>query len=344
MACQAREVAVAGDQERHHGVETDLYPGRPPRVASRDPRPLVDRRRYAANHRGHRHAPPHRDAAGEQPRRLARPGPGRAARGSGGPSRRCHTAYLRALLTSSDGRRIGQRIAVITGADAQNPQCSGADRISRLAALITELNASEHAAVFAGPTTLEPELLAAGNDAAVWTAWAAQQPRAWETAKAAIEAAGPGGRAAAFAIKLKDAGLRKGDFAQDFLEAVEAAGMPLRLPAYLENALRWLTADPIPVQGHERTRPRGRPCTGARSPASGDHRRPAVCRDRLPRRRQDTGDRRPAPRPGRAGPQGRAITAFTRVAVTEVHRRCVAAGRFDLTGRPHFIGTLDTFL
>lgn len=42
--------------------------------------------------------------------------------------------------------------------------------------------------------------------------------------------------------------------------------------------------------------------------------------------------------------QGRAITSFTRVAATEVHRRCAAAGRLDLTDHPHFIGTLDTFL
>jgi UvrD/REP helicase N-terminal domain len=42
--------------------------------------------------------------------------------------------------------------------------------------------------------------------------------------------------------------------------------------------------------------------------------------------------------------QGRAITAFTRVAAAEVHRRCAQAGRLDLTDHPHFIGTLDTFL
>src|SRR2546430_10097550 len=44
-------------------------------------------------------------------------------------------------------------------------------------------------------TTLEPELLVAGNDAAVWKAWAAQQPRAWQTAKATVDAADPAGRA-----------------------------------------------------------------------------------------------------------------------------------------------------
>lgn len=42
--------------------------------------------------------------------------------------------------------------------------------------------------------------------------------------------------------------------------------------------------------------------------------------------------------------QGRAITSFTRVAAAEVHRRCMAADRFDLIDHPHFIGTLDTFL
>ncbi len=42
--------------------------------------------------------------------------------------------------------------------------------------------------------------------------------------------------------------------------------------------------------------------------------------------------------------QGRAITAFTRVATAEVCRRCVAAGRLELTDHLHFIGTLDTFL
>lgn len=42
--------------------------------------------------------------------------------------------------------------------------------------------------------------------------------------------------------------------------------------------------------------------------------------------------------------QGRAITSFTRVAATEIHRRCVSAGRLDLTDHPHFLGTLDTFL
>jgi putative ATP-dependent endonuclease of OLD family len=103
--------------------------------------------------------------------------------------------------------------------------------------------------VFSAPTTLEPELLIAGNDAAIWAAWAMQQPRAWVTAKTAVAAAGIDGRAAAFATKLKDANLRKGDFAQDLLEAVETTGAPLRVPAYLDSALRWLAAGTASAPG-----------------------------------------------------------------------------------------------
>jgi len=155
--------------------------------------------------------------------------------------------YLRVLLTAADGRRIGQRVAVITDADSQNPRRSGAARIAEITELIAKLDASKHADVFCAPTTLEPELLIAGNDAAVWTAWAVQQPRAWVTAKAAVDAAGLDGRAAAFASKLKAADLRKGDFAQDFLDAVETTGAALRVPAYLDGALRWLAAGPTSV-------------------------------------------------------------------------------------------------
>jgi putative ATP-dependent endonuclease of the OLD family len=157
--------------------------------------------------------------------------------------------YLRLLLTTADGQRIGQRIAVITDADTQNAQRTGEGRITALTALITGLGATEHAAVFTAATTLEPELLAAGNDDAVWGAWARQQPRAWETVKAAIQATAPADRSAAFAAKLKAADLRKGDFAQDFLDAAETASIPISIPGYLENALRWLTSDTVPAPG-----------------------------------------------------------------------------------------------
>jgi putative ATP-dependent endonuclease of OLD family len=150
--------------------------------------------------------------------------------------------YLKVLLTPSGGRRIGQRVAVITDEDTQNPHRTGTPRIAELTNLIGTLGATGHAAVFSAPTTLEPELLIAGNDAAVWNAWAAQRPRAWQQAKDAVEAVDASSRAAAFAARLKTTDLRKGDFAQDFLDAAETAGEPLHVPGYLETALRWLTA------------------------------------------------------------------------------------------------------
>ena len=199
--------------------------------------------------------------------------------------------------------------------------------------------------MFAAPTTLEPELLAAGNDDAVWAAWAGQQPRAWETVKAAVDAAAPAGRAAVFALKLKDADLRKGDFAQDFLDAAETSGAPLRRPR---------------VPGERAALAHGRPCPGS-GLMNGPDLAAARAQARAAQQQVITADPPFAviacPGAGktrvivdrhltRAVPvrQGRAITSFTRVAAAEVHRRCTAADRLDLTGHPHFIGTLDTFL
>ena len=199
--------------------------------------------------------------------------------------------------------------------------------------------------MFAGPTTLEPELLAAGNDDAVWAAWAAQQPRAWETVKAAVDATAPASRSAVFAAKLKDADLRKGDFAQDFLDAVETASTPVHHPR---------------LPGERFALAHGRPC-----PRSGRMNGPDLAAARVQARAAQqqviTADPPFAviacPGAGktrviverhlaRAVPvrQGRAITSFTRVAAAEVQRRCAAADRLDLTSHPHFVDTLDTFL
>lgn len=156
--------------------------------------------------------------------------------------------YLRVLLTAVNGRRIGRRVMVVTDGDSQNPERTGAARIAEITDLIAELDAADHAAVFSTPTTLEPELLVAGNADAVWTAWAAQQPQAWRTAKSDTEAADPEQRAALFAQRFKKADLRKGDFAQDFLDAARARGTALQVPTYLADGLRWLTA---PGQGEQ---------------------------------------------------------------------------------------------
>ncbi|GID94521.1 ATP-dependent endonuclease [Amorphoplanes digitatis] len=150
--------------------------------------------------------------------------------------------YVRVLLTSANGVRAGHRVAVITDGDQQNANQTGAERIRTLNNLIVSLGASAHARVFHSTTTLEPELLGAGNAPAIWAAWKAQQPKAWTTAKTEIEAIQDlEGRKKAFAKKLSDAQLRKGDFAQDFLEA---AGTSWPVPTYLSDALAWSTAEP----------------------------------------------------------------------------------------------------
>ena len=57
-----------------------------------------------------------------------------------------------------------------------------------------------------------------------------------QNAKATLDAADGNGRAAAFAAKLKEADLRKGDFAQDFLDTVETSDDRPAVPIQEANA------------------------------------------------------------------------------------------------------------
>jgi putative ATP-dependent endonuclease of OLD family len=159
--------------------------------------------------------------------------------------------YVRVLLTEVNSARAAQRVAVITDGDQQNAvektddepatDRTGAPRIAALTALIGTLGATAHADVFHSTTTLEPELLGAGNADAIWVAWSKQQPRAWTTAKTAIDAiTAVEDKKKAFAKILSDKELRKGDFAQDFLEA---AGTDWHVPKYMKDALIWVTAE-----------------------------------------------------------------------------------------------------
>lgn len=160
--------------------------------------------------------------------------------------------YVHVLLTAVNGARAAQRVAVITDGDQQNlPEdpntkpkrdTTGAPRIAALQNLIVALSATAHADVFHSTTTLEPELLGAGNTDAIWAAWKAQQPEAWTTAKTEIDlkVGIEEIRKRAFARKLAEKQLRKGDFAQDFLEA---AGPAWHVPTYIQDALNWVTAE-----------------------------------------------------------------------------------------------------
>ncbi|MEV1321470.1 AAA family ATPase [Micromonospora arborensis] len=148
--------------------------------------------------------------------------------------------YLRMLLTMTPSGRIAERVAVLTDTDPGKRH----DPLGKLHRLIASLNATDVATVFAAPSTLEPELLEADN-AGFWPAWAAQRPTAGRKVKAKIDAAADADERARILIAaMKNTKLRKGDFAQDFLDHTMSGNHPLQVPPYIREALTWLVATP----------------------------------------------------------------------------------------------------
>jgi len=149
--------------------------------------------------------------------------------------------YLRILLTQTTSGRIAQRVAVITDTDPGKRN----DPIGKLRQQIIQLDATDVAEVFAAPSTLEPELLEAGNAEAFWPAWAIQRPTGAAKVRALVDAARAADHRARIVISaMKKTRLRKGDFAQDFLDQVAAGDHDLHSPPYISSALTWLVAAP----------------------------------------------------------------------------------------------------
>ncbi len=147
--------------------------------------------------------------------------------------------YLRMLLTQAPTGCIAQRVAVVTDADPGKRS----DPIGKLRQQITHLNATDVAEVFAAPSTLEPELLEAGNAEAFWPAWEIQRPAGATRVRALVDAAPTADYRARIVISaMKRTRLRKGDFAQDFLDQVASGDHDLRVPSYVSSALTWLVA------------------------------------------------------------------------------------------------------
>jgi putative ATP-dependent endonuclease of the OLD family len=147
--------------------------------------------------------------------------------------------YLRMLLTQAPTGRIAQRVAVVTDADPGKRS----DPIGKLRQEISHLNATDVAEVFAAPSTLEPELLEAGNAEAFWPAWGIQRPAGATRVRALVDAAPDADLRARIVISaMKRTRLRKGDFAQDFLDQVASGDHDLRVPSYISSALTWLVA------------------------------------------------------------------------------------------------------
>ena len=146
------------------------------------------------------------------------------------------------------------------------------------------------------------------------------------TAKATIDAADPADRAAVFAIKLKDADLRKGDFAQDFLHAVETSRHAAARPGVPRGCAALAHRRPDPgcglMNGPDRDAARAQARAAQQQVITADPPFAVIACPGAGKTRVIV-DRHLS----RAVPvrQGRAITAFTRVAAAEVHRRCMAA-------------------
>ncbi|GAV40239.1 ATP-dependent nuclease [Streptomyces acidiscabies] len=159
--------------------------------------------------------------------------------------------YMRVLLTpdGTSGHRIAQRVAVVTDGDNGTP--AARTRISGLNATITSNTAHDLAKVFTNELTLEPEILRAGgpNRDILMAAWKEQRPEAWSSDWQAVGDGSAGEQAAALAELMKKIGdkIRKGDLAQDVLAQAAARpddATPLSVPAYLREALMWVTGEP----------------------------------------------------------------------------------------------------
>lgn len=149
--------------------------------------------------------------------------------------------YLRMLLTTAPSGRIAERVAVITDTDPGKRH----DPVGKLRRLIIDLGATDVAEVFAAPSTLEPELLEAGNAAAFWPAWEVQRPSGGPKVKALVDGAPTADQRARIVISaMKKTKLRKGDFAQDLLDQALLVGHELRVPRYIKDALTWLVSAP----------------------------------------------------------------------------------------------------
>lgn len=158
--------------------------------------------------------------------------------------------YLRVLLypDSESGHRIAQRVAVIT--DGDNGDQAARTRIRKLDTLITSSSARSLAKVFHNEFTLEPEILRAGgpNRELLVNAWKEQRPQAWTEDWEGVGNGTLDVQAKALTGLLKEKSkIRKGDLAQALLAEAAARpddAQPLAVPAYLREALLWITEEP----------------------------------------------------------------------------------------------------
>ena len=150
--------------------------------------------------------------------------------------------YIRLLLTQHDGERIAERVVVVTDGDgiglAAGATAPGLARKAALDAIATANGASAVLTVITNVTSLEIELVRAGNAALLKKIYLEAHPRSeakWDAAVALD------GDAQAAEIQKLFENTRKGDFAQSITEHLHK-GEALQTPAYLKAAIEALVA------------------------------------------------------------------------------------------------------
>lgn len=140
--------------------------------------------------------------------------------------------YVHILLRPCDGSTIADRVVVVTDADPGSP----GNRKSDLDALAAGWQVSDRLSVLTNAVTLEHELFAAGNDALLREVFLALHPQSIARWTGDIDGATAADRPQAFVDLLKSTRTRKGDFAQQLAERIQA-GAAFQVPDYLRQAI-----------------------------------------------------------------------------------------------------------
>ncbi len=141
--------------------------------------------------------------------------------------------YVEVLLRPSGGSTVADRVVVVTDADPTVPGNRKAD----LEAQAVGWGTAAKLSVFTNAVTLEHELFDTGNQALLKTAFLTLYPQSEARWNEEVGAAQPHDRATAFVALLKAKQTRKGDFAQQVADLIEA-GEAFQVPAYLDQAIR----------------------------------------------------------------------------------------------------------
>lgn len=141
--------------------------------------------------------------------------------------------YVHILLHPCEAATIADHVVVITDADPSAPGNRKAD----LDALAAGWGVPERLHVFTNTVTLEHELFAVGNAALLREAFLALHPQSAGRWAADIDGVEEAARSDAFLELLTSTRTRKGDFAQQLAERIEA-GAAVHVPAYLVQAIQ----------------------------------------------------------------------------------------------------------